>query len=75
MAYTGSEKQVREECTMDRQNRPADAPPAHDPPPRHRHGRGGRFFRGYLMVVGALATAYLLERLLVILFVEIGKWM
>jgi hypothetical protein len=41
---------------------------------RGRHGRAGRFFRGYLMVAGALATAYLLERLLVIVFIEIGKW-
>ncbi len=55
---------------------------AHRPPepprePRHgkRRGRAGRFFRGYLMIAGALATAYVLERLLVLLFIEIGKWL
>jgi hypothetical protein len=55
---------------------------AHRPPepprePRHgrRRGRAGRFFRGYLMVAGALATAYVLERLLVLLFIEVGKWL
>ncbi len=40
-----------------------------------RHHRAGRFFRGYLMVSGALATAYLLERVLVLLFIELGKWL
>jgi hypothetical protein len=40
-----------------------------------RQGRAGHIFRGYLMVAGALATAYLLERLLVLLFIELGKWL
>ncbi len=61
---------------MDRQDGSAGAPPsAPERRPGGRRGRGKRFFRGYLMVAGALATAYVLERLLVILFVEIGKWM
>lgn len=42
--------------------------------PRHRRGRPARFFRGYLMVVGALATMAGLVYLLVQLFVEIEKW-
>ena len=33
-----------------------------------------RFFRGYLMAVGALTTGYVLVQLLVLLFVEIAKW-
>ena len=48
--------------------------PPQEPRRRHR-GKMGRFFRGYLMIAGALATAYVLERLLVLLFLEIGKWM
>lgn len=44
--------------------------------PRRRHrGRLRRFMRGYLMCVGALTTLYVLLRLLVLLFVELGKWM
>lgn len=51
-----------------------------DPMPRpekrkRRRGRLGRFFRGYLMMVGALTTLYVLVQLLVLLFVEISKWM
>ncbi|MCE5344103.1 MAG: hypothetical protein LLF96_11060 [Eubacteriales bacterium] len=60
----------------------AHFPPMPEDPQGHfdvrhgrRHGRAGRFFRGYLMVAGALATAYLLERLLVLLFIELGKWL
>ena len=34
-----------------------------------------RFVRGYLMLVGALTTLYVLVQLLVRLFIEIGKWM
>ena len=30
---------------------------------------------GYLMLVGALTTLYVLVQLLVRLFIEIGKWM
>jgi hypothetical protein len=65
---------------MEPPKRPARAPaqPPEAPPKARRnrkHGRLLRFFRGYLMVAGALATAYVLERLLVALFVEIGKWM
>ena len=45
------------------------------PDGRHRrHGRFGRFFRGYLMTVGALTTAYGLMRLIVLLLLEISKW-
>ena len=40
---------------------------------RRRRGRAVRFFRGYLMMVGALTTLYVL--LAVRLLVEIGKWM
>lgn len=43
--------------------------------PTKRHGRAARFFQRYLMFAGALATLYVLFRLLVLLFVEIGKWM
>ena len=49
------------------------------PPPPHRRrsrpGRFRRFVRGYLMLVGALTTLYVLVQLLVRLFIEIGKWM
>ena len=34
-----------------------------------------RFVRGYLILVGALTTLYVLVQLLVRLFIEIGKWM
>ena len=43
-------------------------------PGRPRRGRAGRFFRGYLMLVGALTTLAALVLLLVRLFVEIEKW-
>lgn len=42
-----------------------------------RRGHSGRFkrvVRGYLMCTGALTTLYVLLRLLVLLFVELGKW-
>lgn len=42
--------------------------------PRPRPGRFRRFMRGYLMLVGALTTLYVLILLLVQLFVEVGKW-
>ena len=42
---------------------------------RRRHGRAVRFFRGYLMMVGALTTLYVLLQLAVRLLVEIGKGM
>lgn len=42
---------------------------------RRRHRRIARFFRGYLMMVGALTTLYVLLQLVVHLLVEIGKWM
>lgn len=42
--------------------------------PRPRQGRFRRFMRGYLMLVGALTTLYVLVLLLVSLFVEVGKW-
>lgn len=50
--------------------RTADAPGE-----RRRRGRVARFFRGYLMMVGALTTLYVLLQLVVRLLVEIGKWM
>lgn len=57
-----------------------DRRPPHAPPPyprdNHRPRRRGRFrriFRGYLMTVGAATTIYILFRLLVMLFVEIGN--
>jgi len=34
-----------------------------------------RFIRGYLMIVGALTTLYVLMQLIVILLVELGRWM
>ena len=43
-------------------------------PRRPRRGRIGRFFRGYLMLVGMLTTIAGLVLLLVKLFVEIEKW-
>ncbi len=57
----------------------------HTPPPEHpqyqprhrthhRRGRAGRFFRGYLMLVGAITTIAAMVLLLVRLFVEIEKW-
>ena len=57
-------------------------PPVQDPrQPQMKHrprprpmGRARRVFRGYLMVVGALATLAALTLLVVRLFVEIGKW-
>mgnify|MGYP000418628826 CR=1 FL=1 len=56
------------------------APDAHQGPAasgarRRRHGRVARFFRGYLMMVGALTTLYVLLQLAVRLLVEIGRWM
>lgn len=41
--------------------------------PRHR-GRFARFMRGYLMIVGGAATAYVLIYLLIKLLIEIGAW-
>lgn len=53
--------------------------PEPTPPPHRRRscrpGRFRRFVRGYLMLVGALTTLYVLVQLLVRLFIEIGKWM
>ena len=42
--------------------------------PRRRRGRFGRFFRGYLMLVGAGTTVYLLVLLLVQLLVALKNW-
>ncbi|MDD3411659.1 MAG: hypothetical protein PHY12_12715 [Eubacteriales bacterium] len=50
-------------------------PPMEPERPRRRRGRTARFFRGYLMTVGAATTVIGLTLLLVRLFVEIGKWM
>ena len=54
--------------------------PVHQPEqrpekPRRRMGAFGRFMRGYLMLVGAGTTLYVLIQLLVRLFVEIEAWM
>jgi hypothetical protein len=53
--------------------------PVHQPErpekPRRRVGAFGRFMRGYLMLVGAGTTIYVLIQLLVKLFVEIEAWM
>lgn len=57
---------------------PCERPEPTPPPrrrPRHRPGRFRRFVRGYLMLVGALTTLYVLVQLLVRLFIEIGTWM
>lgn len=48
--------------------------PPHPEKPRRRRGALGRFMRGYLMLVGAGTTIYVLIQLLVLLFVEIQKW-
>lgn len=53
-------------------------PEVNDRAPKTRHKRRSRFmrfFRGYLMMVGGLTTLYVLVHLLVLLFVEIAKWM
>ena len=49
-------------------------PPPQPEKPRRRRGGFVRFSRGYLMLVGAGTTIYVLARLLVILFREIEKW-
>ena len=46
----------------------------HQPKRKKRFRRVGRFFRGYLMAVGALTTGYVLVQLIVLLLVEIAKW-
>lgn len=53
-----------------------DHPHATSRPPRkkRRFSRIRRFFRGYLMAVGALTTGYVLVQLIVLLLVEIAKW-
>ena len=53
-----------------------DHPHANSRPLRkkRRFSRIKRFFRGYLMAVGALTTGYVLVQLIVLLLVEIAKW-
>jgi len=51
-----------------------DRVPNHRPRKRERFRRAKRFFRGYLMAVGALTTGYVLVQLIVLLLVEIAKW-
>ena len=68
---TGIFRSVRVYCT----GKGRDAPLEPQKCPTKRHGRAARFFQRYLMFAGALATLYVLFRLLVLLFVEIGKWM
>lgn len=46
----------------------------HQPKRKKRFRRVERFFRGYLMAVGALTTGYVLVQLIVLLLVEIAKW-
>lgn len=56
-----------------------DMPPPHSPAHKRKKRRRGsrvkRFFKGYLMFVGALTTLYVLIQLLVLALVELGKWM
>lgn len=59
---------------MSREYRPGPPPERPVYQDRPRRGRAGRFFRGYLMLVGALTTIAALVLLLVRLFVEIEKW-
>lgn len=55
---------------------PQQAPNPPGPPPHvKRPGRARRFFRGYLMVAGAVATLAGLTLLIVSLFVEIQEWL
>lgn len=57
--------------------RPYGEPPMQQqavPPHNRRPGRARRFFRGYLMIAGAVATLFGLILLVVSLFVEINKW-
>ncbi len=53
--------------------------PMYQPPkpekPRRRRGVFMRFMRGYLMLVGAGTTLYVLVRLMVLLLMEIQQWM
>ena len=51
--------------------------PVQQPTPerrRPRRGRFARFLRGFLFVVGGVTAALALVRLVVWLFVEVGKW-
>ena len=41
----------------------------------HRKGSFKRLMRGYLMLVGAGTTVYAIVRLLVLLLVEVERWM
>lgn len=51
-------------------------PDEHRPyPEKKRRGRFRRFVQGYLMFVGTLTTLYVLAQLLVLLFVELARWM
>lgn len=43
--------------------------------PRRKMGAFVRFVRGYLMLVGAGTTIYVLIQLLVRLFIEMEQWM
>lgn len=60
------------------QNQPYGQPQQAQPyetKPRRKRGGFRRLLRGYLMIVGALTTVYVLIRLLTLLLVEIQKWM
>lgn len=51
-------------------------PVEHRPHPvKRKKGKFRRFVQGYLMFMGTLTTLYLLAQLLVLLFVEIARWM
>ena len=54
---------------------PYDRRPQQPPRRPRKKSRFRRFVRGYLMTVGSLTTLYVLARLVVALFVEMGKWM
>ena len=58
---------------MPREFMPGPPPKRPEYRDRPRRGRAGRFFRGYLMLVGALTTIAAIVLLLVRLFVEIEK--
>ncbi len=53
--------------------------PMYQPPqpekPRRRRGGFARFMRGYLMLVGAGTSLYVLVQLIIRLLVELQKWM
>lgn len=55
-----------------RHTHPAQPAP-HVKQPKRRFRKAKRFFCGYLMLVGAMTTLYVLVQLLVWILVELGK--